>query len=130
MFRNDRHKKGPAPVDSGDERRTHELMGAIDEPHLHPLDWTESQEDPLVARLRALRWSPAPQEVRERCWRRIRERVAELKAEKEAERVDPTQRDQCERHGYTRPQALRRPGLGQRPALLESFSRSFERRTA
>jgi hypothetical protein len=96
-------------------------MAAIDESQL---DWVDSEDDPLVARLRALRWAPAPDEVRERCWQRIRERVAELKAEKERPPVDPTRRDQCERNGFTRPLALRRP------ALAQTLSRSFERRTA
>lgn len=36
----------------------------------------EDENDPLVQRLRQLKWPEVPAEVRERCWREFQERIA------------------------------------------------------
>jgi hypothetical protein len=78
------------------------------------LDWVDRDGDPLAARLRALRWAEAPAAVRERCWRRINEQLAEQETDRESQRPSPGESDQCERHPFSRRPATRRRTLAER----------------
>ena len=71
--------------------------------------WADGEDGgPLAARLRALEWPEASPEVRERCWRRIRERLAELQDEGEAGKPRLVRADRFERHGFSRKVVSRR----------------------
>jgi hypothetical protein len=72
------------------------------------LEWGDTDGGPLAARLRALEWPEASTEVRERCWRRIRERLAELEAGNGSGEATLVRIDRFERHGFSRKAVSRR----------------------
>lgn len=40
-------------------------------------DWAYLERDPLIGRLRALKWADVPGGVRDRCWERVNMKVAQ-----------------------------------------------------
>lgn len=70
--------------------------------------WVDGDGGPLAERLRALEWPEASPEIRERCWRRIRERLAELEAGGENGERARLRIDTFERHGFSRKAVARR----------------------
>ena len=73
-------------------------MGVV---HGLDADWVEMENDPLVERLRALKWADVPTDVRARCWERINTRMSTLE---ESAPAAPTAaaRDTGERYEFTR----------------------------
>jgi hypothetical protein len=77
-------------------------------------DWLDGYDDPLVARLRALRLARAPAEVRERCWEQIKARIEEPQAEFEADDLAEGRLREVDRFTFTVRNELRRPTLADR----------------
>jgi hypothetical protein len=62
------------------------------------LDTPGGDDGQLEARLRGLHWAEAPAEVRERCWRRLNDWMAD----QGDERPGPGEPDHCDRHPFSR----------------------------
>jgi hypothetical protein len=88
-------------------------MGVV---HGLDADWMEMENDPLVERLRALKWADVPGDMRARCWERINTRMSSLDAGAPA---PPTAaaRESGERYDFSR----RR--LAGREAVAQAWSR-------
>jgi hypothetical protein len=50
------------------------------------LEWLDGHDDRLVARLRELRFTDAPDELRERCWEQLQPKIHDLLTAPEQER--------------------------------------------
>ncbi|HVE68130.1 MAG TPA: hypothetical protein VNB64_06065 [Solirubrobacteraceae bacterium] len=85
-------------------------MGVV---HGLDADWVENDNDPLVARLRGLKWAEVPTDVRARCWERINNRMAVVDDGAPAAAAH----DSRERYDFTR---RRLPG---RVAVAQAWSR-------
>jgi hypothetical protein len=61
-----------------------------------------SDDDPLVRRLRGMKWAEVPVEVRERCWGEIKHRIDDLESQGLFP-VSPRRPEvNCERYGFSR----------------------------
>lgn len=88
-------------------------MGVV---HGLDADWVDMDNDPLVARLRGLKWADVPTDVRARCWERINNRMA---VADDGAPMPPAAaaRDTRERYDFSR---RRLPG---RVAVAQAWSR-------
>jgi hypothetical protein len=86
------------------------------------LDWIDSDSDPLVSRLRALRSTEAPAEVRERCWQQLQARIAEMHGEPEPERPLPEELRDYDRLTFTVRVEPRRTTLAERCSRPRALS--------
>jgi hypothetical protein len=78
------------------------------------LDSHGGDDGPLEVRLRGLQWAEAPAEVRERCWRRLNDWIAEQESEREPERPGQGESGGCDRRTFSRRSAPRRTTLAER----------------
>jgi hypothetical protein len=88
-------------------------MGVV---HGLDADWVDLDNDPLVERLRALKWADVPSDVRARCWERINHRMAALE-DSVPQPPAAAARDSRERYDFSR---RRLPG---RVAVAQAWSR-------
>jgi hypothetical protein len=72
-------------------------MGVV---HGLDADWLDLNDDPLVGRLRVLRWADVPEDVRTRCWERISTRMSAV--EDRPARPTAAARDAGERYDFSR----------------------------
>lgn len=59
-------------------------------------------DDPLVRRLRTMKWTEAPAGVRERCWMEIEKRIDALEHRGLLPGSRPVVEVNCERYGFSR----------------------------
>lgn len=62
-------------------------------------EWLESEDDPLVRRLRNLKWPEVRPELRERCWKAICEKVEQQQAERERAAQEEAEQQQRQATG-------------------------------
>jgi hypothetical protein len=65
--------------------------------------WTD--DDPLVRRLRGMKWAEVPTDVRERCWDQIKQRIERLERQGMFPAAQATPEVNCERYGFSRRRA-------------------------
>jgi len=85
---------------TGELSEDEELMlhgGATEEEDEEDFEWLESEDDPLVRRLRNLKWPEVRPELRERCWKAICERVEQQQAERERAEAEGKQSEDEQR---------------------------------
>jgi hypothetical protein len=87
--------------------RYHDYDPESNESYDEGTDWIWAADDPLVHRLRTMKWTEAPADARERCWDAIKERVALLDSPRPALDLQRGPELNCDRYGFSRPETRR-----------------------
>jgi hypothetical protein len=65
-----------------------------------------ADDDPLVCRLRAMKWAEVPTDVRERCWGAIKHQIDDLERQGVLPGAGPNLDVNCDRYGFSRRREL------------------------
>jgi hypothetical protein len=77
-------------------------------------DWAYLERDPLIGRLRALKWTDTPGDVRERCWESVSSHLAAMPdAPSATDRPRTAARQTGERYDFSRRLMTRRLSVAQ-----------------
>ena len=89
-------------------------------------DWAYLESDPLVGRLRALRWTDVPGDVRERCWERVSAHLVAMPGAPTRPVPRSAARDTGERYDFSRRLVPRRlsaaQGWARRPMHISALA--------